>query len=105
MRLAFVAALITGGAVSLAALPASAAEVRSSGASIDLQTLLEKGLKARRPQEFTFIRHVVARVDDGTLPVAVVKSTFSWARDKRPYPIVFFEKALKIRAKKLGVAI
>jgi len=105
MRLAFVAALIVSGAVALAALPVRGAEVQSGAASIDLKTLLEKGLKARRPQEFRFIRHVVARVDDGSLPVGVVKSTFSWARDKRPYPIVFFEKALKIRARKLGVAI
>ena len=71
----------------------------------DLKATLEKGLKARRPQEFSFIQLVVNRVDDGSLPQPLVESTFLWARKQRPYPYVYFERGLKVRAKQLGISL
>jgi hypothetical protein len=73
--------------------------------TLDLKTTLEKGLRARRPSEFEFIAVVVARVEDGTLPLSVVKSTFGWSRKKIRYPMVYFEQAMRVRAKRLGVEL
>lgn len=97
-------------AVGMSALGTNLATAATSGSRIapggpDLKTALEKGLKARRPQEFAFIKEVVEKVDDGTLPLPLVKSTFLWARKQRPYPTVYFEHGLKTRAKKLGIAL
>jgi len=71
----------------------------------DLKITLEKGLKARRPSEFAFIALVIGKVNDGTLPLSLVESTFLWARKQRPYPTVYFERGLKARARKLGIAL
>lgn len=46
----------------------------------DLQTMLEKGLRARRPVEFAFIASVVQMVDAGTLPQSIVQTSFLWVQ-------------------------
>ena len=66
---------------------------------------MEFGLKARRPREFAFIALVVKMVDEGVLPLSLVQSTFDWARRKEPYPMVYFERALRIRADRKGIQI
>ncbi len=74
----------------------------------DLKQQLEKGLRARRPQEFAFVNLVVTMVADNELPLALVKSTFLWARKKAlttRYPFPYFERALRERAAKLGIEI
>lgn len=71
----------------------------------DLKTTLEKGLRARRPVEFQFIKQTTDLVDAGTLPQSVVESTFLWARKKRPYPYPYFERALRERVRKLGITL
>lgn len=72
----------------------------------DLKTTLEKGLKARRPEEFAFIKKVVAKVDAGSLPLSLVESTFLWARKKRqPHAFQYFRRALEVRAGKQGISI
>ena len=74
----------------------------------DLKDQLEKGLKARLPADFAFISKVVILVENDQLPVNLVKAVFQWARDKgvkNNYPFPYFERALKIRAKKLGIVI
>ncbi len=73
-----------------------------------LQQQLESGLKARRPQEFAFIKKVVTMVGNNQLPMDLVKSTFVWVRQKREareYPFVYFQRALRERAKKLGITV
>lgn len=84
---------------------ATADEPTLSRANADLKSVLEKGLKARRPEEFAFVRRVVERVEDGSVPVSLVKSTFLWARQRQPYPVVYFERAMRVRAKKLGITL
>jgi hypothetical protein len=64
----------------------------------DLKVTLEKGLLCRRPVEFEFVQLVVDRVAENVLPVDLVYSTFIWARRKRPYPFVYFRRALRVRA-------
>ena len=77
----------------------------SSAQVATLKEQLESGLRARRPQEFAFIQRVVTMVDRKQLPLKVVKSTFQWARRKKPYQYPFFERALKIRAARLGITV
>ena len=72
----------------------------------DLQTQLESGLRARRSVEFAFIQDVVRLVWNGRLPISVVKGSFHYARRRNlviPYP--YFERVMRLRAQKLGVAI
>ena len=82
------------------------ADPRIAPGGITLKQALEKGLKARRPSEFAFIRLVIEKVEQGKLPRKLVERTFLWARDnKQPYPMPYFEKALQLQAKKLGVLL
>lgn len=74
-------------------------------AQIDLREQLEKGLRARRPVEFQFIRRVIALIETGVLPRRMVDETFGWARRKPSRPFQYFEFALITRAKTIGVAI
>ena len=105
-------ALAAGLAVSssLESLPRSAAQQPVDGGVqvANLQETLENGLKARLPQDFAFIEHVVGMVEDGELPIELVKSTFNWVREKRgnkTYLVPYFEQALKLRAAKLGITV
>ena len=71
-----------------------------------LQTTLETGLRPRRPAEFQFIGRVVMLVSRGRLPLAVVETTFHWARRKHAkYPFPYFATGLRIRAREIGVEI
>src|SRR5688500_4057072 len=60
----------------------------------DLKSQLNAGLKCRRPEEFEFIVVVVQMVENLQLSEELVKSTFLWARRKKPYPFIYFERAL-----------
>ena len=74
----------------------------------DLKDQLENGLKARLPADFAFISKVVMLVEDNKIPLKTVKAVFQWARNKgakNNYPFPYFQRALKIRAKKLGIVI
>jgi hypothetical protein len=72
---------------------------------LSLKQQLNAGLLARTPQEKAFNANVVKLVDDGTLPLSLVQSTFLWARNKQPYPMPYFERALRARAKKSGIKL
>jgi len=74
----------------------------------DLKEQLENGLKARLPADFAFISKVVTLVEQDKLPLNMVKAVFQWSRKKgaaNNYPFPYFQRALKIRAKKLGIVI
>ena len=62
-----------------------------------------RGLLARRPVELAFIQRVVTLVQTGRLPLGMVKSTFQWARPKKPRPFPYFERAIRVRAAQIGV--
>ncbi len=72
---------------------------------VNLKDQLEKGLRARRPAEFAYIARVIAMVDSGALPETLVRSTFGWARRKRPYPFPYSQRALRWRAAELGILV
>ena len=70
---------------------------------LSLKDQLNTGLLARTPQERKFNDKVVGLVQEGKLPISLVQSTFFWARRKQPYPMPYFERALRIRAKNAGI--
>jgi hypothetical protein len=93
-------------------LPALAFESRTYAeetANFEIQTLqqaLEVGLKARQPQDFAFIGTVVALAQNGRLPLAMIETTFHWARRQHAYyPFPYFQQGLRIRARRIGVAL
>jgi hypothetical protein len=85
-------------------LGAPGVDPRVAPGGISLKQALEKGLQARRPSEFKFIQLVIKKVEQGKLPVKMVERTFLWARrQQQEFPMPYFEKAMQIQAKKLGV--
>jgi hypothetical protein len=85
---------------------AAAATPDNSSRNPGLPTLkqtLDDGLKARTPGEKAFNDKVVKLVHDHTLPLDMVDSTFLWARHKPTHQMEYFEKALAVRAEKIGV--
>jgi hypothetical protein len=80
-------------------------QVRFAAQIADLREQLEKGLRARRPEEFAFIARVVEFVESGQLSSQLVRETFQWARRKRPYPYPYFERAMRLRALHVGVLL
>ena len=99
-----VVATLFASVITHAAAGAPKVDPRIAPGGITLKQALEKGLKARRPSEFTFINLVVKKVEQGKLPVKMVERTFLWARNKQQHaPMPYFEKAMQIQAKKIGV--
>jgi len=80
--------------------------VRAQGASDSFENMREQlklDLKARRTVEFNYIDNVVNRVEAGTLPLSLVRSTHLWARKKKKYPFQYFQRGLLERARKIGL--
>lgn len=100
-------ALVSSGMTLVgAALGQSGVDPKIAPGGITLKQAIEKGLKARRPSEFAFIKLVVQKVEQGKLPKKMVERTFLWARDNhQPFPMPYFEKAMQIQAKKIGVTL
>ncbi len=80
---------------------------------VALRDQLRVGLKAVTKADFAFIDLVIQKVNQGTLPRKLVDSTFLWARNRyktRPSahplrPMVYFQPALVLRAKAIGVRL
>ena len=80
---------------------------------ISLRDRLVVGLKARLDTEVAFIDAVVMRVNHGHLPQRVVDETFFWARSRASVmrngrtrrPIIYFQPAMRARAKRLGLEL
>ena len=70
---------------------------------VTLRELLEKDLRARREVEFTFIRRVVARVEEKKIPLDTVITMYKWSKKKPRRPYQYFEQGMKVHAKRLGV--
>ncbi|HUY93027.1 MAG TPA: hypothetical protein VMV10_30135 [Pirellulales bacterium] len=104
----FALALIGAGLGSLPLLrePASADDIISTDVGttkVSLKVQLERGLRAMRPQDFAFIKVVLTRVNEGSLPQSLVEQAFLWARHKRAYRVQYFEKVLRLLAQRQGV--
>ena len=66
---------------------------------------MKAALLAGTPQAQAFIDKVVARVDNGTLPLDLVQSTFLWARKKPARKFFYFKQALILRAADQGIKL
>lgn len=83
------------------------------GRQVTLRQQLRVGLKAVTKADFAFIDLVVQKVEAGVLPRKLVDSTFLWARrrveaQRRQYykrPMVYFQPALVLRARGVGVKL
>ena len=73
--------------------------------TVSLQDRLEKGLRARRPQEFAFIAKVCKLVDAKVIPRKMVDATFFWARRKRRWPYQYFEFGMRRQAARMKIAL
>jgi hypothetical protein len=80
---------------------------------VSLRDRLVVGLQARLKSEVAFVEDVAFRVRIGQIPQRVVDQTFFWARDRASVvragrtrrPIIYFQPAMIVRAKLLGVAL
>lgn len=78
---------------------------------VGLRDRLVVGLQARLKSEVAFVEKVVEQVQAGKLPQRIVDETFFWARDRASAkrngvsrrPIIFFQPAMTLRAKRLKV--
>jgi hypothetical protein len=99
--------IILGALLGISVAGLANAQIVSSGGVVvpTLRQQLQTGLLARTPHEQEFVDQVVALVDTGELPLSLVQSTFLWARRHRPYPMQYFERALRVRASDVGITI
>ncbi len=99
---ALLAAVLVGGVVTAASPPPPAFDA-GGVMGLDLETQLQKGLRARRPVEFEYIRQIVELVKDGKLPYQMVVTTFGRARFQRKQQLQYFQLALQARTQGLGI--
>jgi hypothetical protein len=105
-RLLLCAAMLVLAASNNRPIRAQSPALTGGGVSdLDLQSQLEKGLKARRPVEFAYIHQIVGLVESGKLPRSLVTSTFGRARQKPDRRLQYFQFALQARTKGLGVKL
>jgi hypothetical protein len=101
--------VLAGLAIALSLSSARAVEpppVDAGGVTgLDLKTQLEKGLRARRPVEFEYIKEIVRLVETNKLPRTMVTTTFVWARKQPTRQLQYFQFALQTRAKNLPVKL
>lgn len=92
------------------------ASVRADEQQATLNELLRSVLKCRRPEEFTYVNLITAKVDSGELPVALVLSMMKWARErsrqeteggrrKTDIPFPYFQEGMRLRAAQIGVSL
>ncbi|TSA01188.1 MAG: hypothetical protein D4R77_14635 [Planctomycetaceae bacterium] len=83
-----------------------AAEHPGFSTTTTLEDRLSKGLRARLPSEFEFIKKVVVLVNQGVLPEKMVDKTFFWARRRQQiYPFPYFRAALLLQAQRIGLEL
>ncbi|MCA9106854.1 MAG: hypothetical protein R3B96_03175 [Pirellulaceae bacterium] len=85
-----------------------AVQQTGGGREADLRDRLTTVLRVRTDPEKDFVEAVVAKVTTGDIPRELVDSTLLWVRSNRadsPYPFFYFERVLRIRGQRAGIAI
>ena len=82
-----------------------AAGVRAADKSLLDADIMKVALRAGTPDEKQFIDNVVHLVDIGVLPVAMVESTFLWAKKKSRYRVQYFKRGLQMQAEAIGITL
>ena len=98
----FIFGIVAFGHASFAA--HSQAEDPPTG-NASLQETLVYGLRPRTPADEAFIQMVVEKTNAKVLPLELVIATYRYAAGKRPYPYPYFERALRVRARQIGVEL
>jgi hypothetical protein len=71
---------------------------------VELKDQLYFGLRTFLPEQQAFLDSVIAKVDSGEIPRAMVNVVFVWAKKRNPkIPFPYFEVALRLLAEKRGV--
>lgn len=85
-------------------LPSAPARAATQGVP-NLEETLRVVLRPRSPEQQAFLKLVVAKVDDGSLPIETVRAVMLWVRKKHPYKNSFsyFEFGLRRIAEKQGI--
>lgn len=83
-------------------LAAGASQQNSGDNPLDAKTM-KVVLHTATPEEDGFIEYVLARVDQGTLPLDLVQSTFLWAKKKPQRKFQYFKRGLVLRAEQRGI--
>ncbi len=94
--------------LAVAAVPAAVSLAQQSPpttGSASLRETLVFGLRPRTPGDEAFIDLVLLKTEMKVLPLDLVVSTFRYAQGKRPYPFPYFERALRVRARQIGVEL
>jgi hypothetical protein len=81
----------------------AAVGVRAANTSLLDADIMKVALRAGTPDEKKFIDDVVLLVDNGVLPVAIVESTFLWAKKKSRYRVQYFKRGLQVQAEAMGI--
>ena len=82
----------------------NSAERLSTQHVASLEDQLNKGLRAATPEQRAFVQLVVAYVEQGKIPRAMVNLVYKWAlerNDSIPFP--YFEYAMRVLSKRRGV--
>ena len=66
---------------------------------------MRAALRTTPTEEQGFICRVLKKVNNGTLPLEMVNSTFQWARKKPKMQFQFFKQAMILRAADIGVTL
>ena len=73
----------------------------------DYELKLNAILKTRTDQEKLFVAQLVGNMQQGTVPIKLVSTSYTWVQKNRPlsnYPFIYFEKVLRLQADRIGVA-
>jgi hypothetical protein len=74
--------------------------------SVELKHQLQNGLRVFLPEQQAFLNTVLAAVDSGTLPRAMVNMVYIWAIRRNPkVPFPYFEIAMRSLAERRGVSL
>jgi hypothetical protein len=74
--------------------------------SVELRIQLQSGLRVFLPEQLAFLNTVIAAVDNGKIPRAMVNMVYVWAiRRNSKVPFPYFEIALRTLADRRGVTL
>ncbi len=88
--------------VVMLALLASVFVQPANASALDPATV-KAALRTATPEEDRFVDKVLMRVDQGTLPLELVETTFLWAQKKPRHKFQYFKAGLIVRAKDAGI--
>lgn len=74
--------------------------------AVELRVQLQNGLRVFLPQQQAFLDTVLANVDAGRLPRAMVNMVYVWSiKRNRKVPFPYFEIAMRSLAERRGVSL